>query len=108
MRPLIDGSVYPDEPAPTEFVSLAQKADYFHRIVSAFDFGVPPDAATLRLFHHWREVFDAHPLPHSPGYHALRAYFGWPEIPKEPFCRVPAYLEQDAREGRSEDCEPMV
>lgn len=108
MKLHVDHSVYPDEPAPTEFVTIHQQADYVHRVVSAFDFGLPPDAATLRLFSQWREVFDAFPLPASPGYHALRSYFGWPAVPKDPFPSPPGYLEQDAREGRIDGCVELV
>jgi hypothetical protein len=103
----IDASVYPDKPPPQELSSLAQKADYLHRIVSAFDFGLPPDAATLRLCSTWQEVFDAFPLPSSPGYHALRSYFGWPAIEKAPFPAEPAYWKLDALEDREDgfaDC----
>ena len=108
MKTQIDGSVYPDENVPLEFVTLNQKADYVHRIVSAFDFGLPPDSATLRLFSRWQEVFDAFPLPASPGYHALRSYFGWPEVGREPFPSEPEYIRQDARDGRTDGCEDQV
>lgn len=104
----IDGSVYPDQEPPEVLLSLIQKADYVHRIVAALDFGLPPDSATLRLFRGWQEVFDAYPLPASPGYHALRAFFAWPEVPGAPFAAPPAYVAQDAREGRSDGCEHLV
>ena len=102
MSTIVDASVYPDEPPPKEFTSLAQKADYLHRIVGAFDYGLPPAAATLRLVSKWQEVFDAFPLPGSPGYHALRSYFGWPAIEETPFSAEPAYLKQDALEDRED------
>lgn len=108
MKLHIDESVYPDETPPTEFFTIHQKADYVHRIVSAFDFGLPPDAATLLLFSRWQEVFDAFPLPASPGYHALRSYFCWPAVKKEPFPSQPSYLKQDTAEGRIDGCEELV
>lgn len=104
----VDGSVYPDEAPPQNFLTLAQKADYVHRLMAAFDYGLPPDAATLRLLRNWRDVFDAFPLQSSPGYHALRALYRWPEISRAPFPHPPAYLQQDAREGRSDGCEHRV
>lgn len=108
MKSHIDHSVYPDELPPEEFFTVHHKAEYVHRIVSAFDFGLPPDGATLQLFSGWRDVFDAFPMPASPGYHALRSYFGWPAVGREPFPSQPAYLEQDAREGRTDGCEESV
>lgn len=108
MNPPIDGSVYPDVDPPDAFETIEQKADYLHRIVSAFDFGLPPDAATLRLFSSWREVFDAFPLPASPGYHALRMYYGWPAVEKAECQSEPSYLRQDALEGRIDGFESFV
>jgi len=108
MKPHIDQSVYPDETPPSEFFTFHQKADYMHRIVSAFDFGLPPDAATLQLFATWQDVFDAFPLPSSAGYHALRSYFGWPAVAKEPFPAEPSYLKKDRFEGRIDGCEELV
>ena len=105
MKTYVDRSVFPDEPPPVDFATLGEKADYLHRIVSAFDFGLPPDAATLRLLTGWKDVFDRFPLPSSPGYHALRAYFSWPVAEKAPFPTEPAYLRQDAFEGRIDGCE---
>lgn len=104
----VEASVYPDTTPPEEFTSVSQKADHMHRVISAFDFGLPPDAATLRLLSGWREVFDAFALPASPGYHALRTYFGWPAVEKAPFPGEPAYLTQDAFEGRTDGFEDCV
>ena len=108
MSNYVDTSVYPDALPPIEFLSLSQKADYLHRVLSAFDFGLPPDAATLRLLSGWQEVFDAYALSGSPGYHALRTYFGWSAIEKTPFAGEPAYWRQDALEGRVDGCENRV
>lgn len=108
MKTQVDGRVYPDSDPPQEFFTVEQKADYLHRIVSAFDFGMPPDAETLRLFSRWQDVFDAFPLPASPGYHALRSYFGWDAVAREPFPSEPTYLRQDVFEGRVDGCEDRV
>jgi hypothetical protein len=108
MNVYIDTTVYSDEPAPRELVSLAQKADYVHRVIAAFDFGLPPDAETLQLFSTWRDVFDTFPLAASPGYHALRSFYGWPPIDKDPFSDEPPYLRQDSREGRTDGCEDRI
>lgn len=108
MSTYVDTSVYPDTTPPTEFFTLSEKADYLHRVLSAFDFGLPPDVDTLRLLSGWREVFDAFVLPGSPGYHALRSYFGWPAVEQAPFPGEPAYLKQDALEGRTDGFENCV
>ncbi len=108
MKTHIDGSVYPDTIPPSEFFTLEQKADYMHRVISAFDFGIPPEAATLRLFSGWQDIFDRFPLPASAGYHALRTYFNWPEVKRETFLTEPAYLKLDAFEGRVDGCEDHV
>jgi hypothetical protein len=104
----LDGSVYPDVDPPDELVTMEQKADYLHRIVGAFDFGIPPDRSTIRLLAGWREVFDQHPLPGSPGYHALRRYFGWPEVERTTFFVEPAYRKLDALEGREDGFEDQM
>ena len=98
----------PDGEPPEALTTMEQKADYMHRVVSAFDFGMAPTTATLRLFRGWQDVFDAYSLPASPGYHAIRAFFGWPAVPAAPFAKEPDYLEQDAREGRTDGCEHLV
>lgn len=108
MRPQLDASVFPDVGPPEEIFTLSQKADYFHRVLSAFDFGLPPEAATLRLFSGWQEVFDSYPLSGSPGYHALRSYFGWPDVELSPFPGEPTYLKLDAMEGRIDGFENCV
>jgi len=104
----LDGSVYPDQELPQELFTQQQKADYLHRLVAAFDFGLPPDAATLSLLSGWRDVFDAYSLPSSPGYHALRCFFRWPEVAKTPFPSEPAYLKLDGLEGRTDGFEDWV
>ena len=104
----IDTTVYPDSIPPTELNELSDKADYLHRVLSAFDFGLPPEADTLRLLSKWREVFDTFQFPSSPGYHALRSYFGWPAVAQAPFPGEPTYLKQDALEGRTDGFENCV
>ncbi len=108
MSKFVDASVYPDDLPPEEFLTVTQKCDYLHRVISAFDFGLPPEEETLRLLSGWREVFDEFPLSGSPGYHALRAYFGWDAVKKDPFPFAPAYYMQDARENRQDGYEDRV
>lgn len=108
MSTYFDATVYPDQIPPEGLVTILQKADYLHRVIGAFDFGIPPDAGTLQLLSGWREVFDAFALPGSPGYHALRSYFGWPSVATIPFPGEPAYLKHDALEGRMDGFENCV
>ena len=105
MRPNVDASVYPDRDAPTEFVTDDERAEYIHRVVSAFDFGVVPDEPTLALFSQWRATFDRFPLPTSSAYHALRVYFGWPPIDRLPSLAEPTYMKFDRLEGRIDPCD---
>ena len=44
----IDGGLYPDEPPPAVLESLAERVDFLARLCSAWDFGILPDAETLR------------------------------------------------------------
>ena len=104
----IDGSVYPDRSPPSELKDPHDMADYLHRVCSAFDFGVPPEEDTLRLFSQWKAVFDRFPLAHSPAYHALRAFFGWEPVKRLPHLGDPAYRKLDAAEGREDGCEAWV
>src|SRR5262249_23282697 len=78
----LDHSVYPDlAELPAVLESLESKADYVHRICSAWDYGIHPDPETFALFSRWKEVFDHHPVVTSPAYHAFRAWFGWEPLP---------------------------
>lgn len=78
---MIDTSVYPDlDHPPTTLESEADRADYVARICGAWDFGIVPTPDTFRLFASWRDVFDRHPLLHSPAYAAFRLYYGWPPV----------------------------
>jgi hypothetical protein len=56
-------------------------------------------------------VFDRLPIPTSPGYHAFRAWFGWPvvEVPQGLPAMTPRWVHLDRLEGRPADtCEDMV
>ena len=104
----IDASVYPDRDPPTEFATIEEKADYLHRICSAFDFWIPPRTTTVHLLREWKEVFERFPLPHSPAYHALRAFFGWPRVEHAAHFGEPGYVKPDAAEGRTDGFEERV
>jgi hypothetical protein len=107
----IDGSVYPDaDTPPEELLSVEAKADYVHRIVSAWDFGITPEPETFALFSQWKEVFDAFPIETSLAYHAMREWFGWEPVPLPPgiYLPEPRYRELDRIEGRTDPCEHMI
>jgi hypothetical protein len=105
----LDHSVYPDlADPPDDLPTPEDKADYVHRICSAFDFGTFPERDDWRLFAGWRDIFDRFPLPHSPAYHTFRARYGWPEAPRAAHGLVPDWKIADLREGREDPCEHMV
>jgi len=108
----IDHSVYPDLDHPPGALDTAEaKADYAHRICSAWDFGVHPDASTFALFAGWRDVFDQFPVLTSPGYHAFRSWFGWSkmDVPTGLPAMTPRWLHLDRLEGRPDDeCESLI
>jgi hypothetical protein len=108
----IDHSVYPDvDVVPTVLESMEEKADYVHRICSAWDYGVHPDSETFQLFAQWKEVFDRFPVLTSPAYHAFRGWFGWPALPFPTGVvpPTPRWVHLDRLEGREEDpCEHMI
>ncbi len=108
----IDQSVYPDLDTPRrELVGDFAKADYVHRICTAWDFGIMPDRATFELFAHWQDIFDRFPVTISPAYHAFRDRFcwnpiAWPRGVKPP---TPRWEHQDRMEGRESDpCEGLI
>lgn len=109
---MIDESVYPDlDEPPGVLTTPAAKADYVHRICSAWDFGVHPEPPTFDLFAEWKDVFDAFPIVTSPAYHAFRAWFRWPavEVPAGLLAPIPRWLHLDRLEGRPDDpCERMI
>jgi hypothetical protein len=108
----IDGAVYPDlDTPPSDLPTDYDKADYLHRVVTAWDIGIMPERATLALLGTWREIFDQFPVPLSPGYHALRMVFDWPPVPVPPNTAVAElrYQRLDRLEGRPADpCEDEV
>ncbi len=108
----IDHSVYPDMANPPAVLDSPEaKADYVHRICSAWDMRVHPEPETFRLFSTWRDVFDRFPIVTSPAYHTFRAWFGWDAIPvpRELPPMVPLYVHLDRLEGRNPDpCERMI
>lgn len=108
----IDGTVYPDLPEPPVILETPwDKADYVHRICTAWDFHILPEQETLDLFSQWKDVFDRFPIVTSPGYHAFRAWFGWERIPCPPHLHgpEPLYRILDRLEDRPEDpCEHMI
>lgn len=106
---MIDDTLYPDlDSVPLELPRPEDRADFLDRLCAAWDFGVPPRTATVEMMRPWRDVFDQFPVPHSPSYHALRAWFRWPEVPREPWFGKCIYEQLDALEGRSDPCEGMV
>jgi len=108
----IDHSVYPDLDELPEILETAEaRADYVHRVCSAWDYGVHPEPETFVLFERWREVFDRFPVPASPGYHAFRSWFGWPPVavPANIIGSTPRYTILDRLEERGADpCERMI
>ena len=107
MSPMhIDGSVFPDRDSPPQSLdSPEDMADYVHRVCSAWDYGVPPDALTFALFSGWRSVFDRFPIVTSPAYHAMRAWFDWEPVPVPAGLHLPTprYRQYDDLEGRGID-----
>ena len=112
MSVYIDHSVYPDLDEPPETLdTLYDKADYIHRICTAWDYGIHPEPETFELFSGWRDVFDQFPVSTSPAYHAMRAWFGWSAVPWPPgiLPPVPRWVHMDRMEGREGDpCENMI
>lgn len=98
----IDGSVYPDlKTPPTTLSSDEERADYIHRVCGLWDFGLPPERETMKLFAKWKRVFDSFPLPASIAYHAFRSLYGWE--PVAGFCLETKGERLDALDGRFND-----
>jgi len=112
MKMPIDHSVYPDmDHPPEDLPTPEEKADYVHRICSAWDFGVHPEPETFELFSGWREIFDSFPIVTSPAYHAIRSWFGWPAVAVPTGLPAPTlqWEHMDRLEGRPPDpCEEMI
>ena len=112
MSVFIDHSVYPDlDEPPRELATDYDKADYVHRVCTAWDFGIMPDPETFELFLGWKDIFDRFPVATSPAYHAFRDGFRWNKIPWPEGIRppTPRWEIQDRIEGRPPDpCENMI
>lgn len=108
----VDHSVYPDmDELPTALETVEARADYVHRICSAWDYGVHPEPETFTLLARWKDVFDRYPIVTSPAYHAFRAWFQWDPSPSPPglLSPTPRWIHLDRLEGRDEDpCERMI
>jgi hypothetical protein len=108
----IDGTLYPDLPQPPRSLDTQEaRADYVHRVCTAWDHGVQPDAATFAWLSGWKDVFDRFPVVTSPAYHAMRAWFGWEQVAIPPglHAPVPRYVEYDRIENRPDDpCEEWI
>jgi hypothetical protein len=108
----IDQSVYPDlDEPPDELLDDAAKADYLHRICSAWDFGIMPDGTTFEMFASWMDILDRFPVLTSPAYHAFRSRFGWKPLPWPKGIRppTPQWEHQDRIEGRGADpCDGLI
>jgi hypothetical protein len=105
----LDHSVYPEMPCPPDdLLTPESKADYVHRICTAFDFGVFPERADWDRFSQWKPIFDFFPIPDSPAYHTFRQWFGWEPITRGTCGLEPPWRIQDRREGREDPCEHTV
>ena len=108
----IDHSLYPEFDCPPDVLeSDGDKADYVHRVCTAWDLGIHPDPETFELLRQWKDIFDRFPVLTSPGYHAMRAWFGWEALqwPKDIPPPTPQWVHLDRLEGRDKDpCEEMI
>lgn len=105
----LDATLYPElREAPEALTTDADRADYVHRVCTAWDFGVPPEPGTVNLLAGWKDVFDRFAIPHSPGFHALRDWYGWEPVPMLAVFGRPKWQQLDALEGRSDPCELTV
>lgn len=108
----IDASVYPDlDEPPTVLETAEAKADYVHRICSAWDHGVHPEPEVFQLLARWKAIFDDYPVATSPAYHAFRTWFRWEPVafPARVSPPTPRYMHLDRLEGRGDDpCERMI
>jgi hypothetical protein len=102
MIPVIDHSLYPDCEPPVDLTDEGDAADYLHRVCGAYDFGIPPSPEVVATLREMRAIFDRHPVSGSMAYHALRRWFGWPELPHvgTPYNRA---AQRDFLEGREPD-----
>lgn len=97
----IDGSVYPDlDRVPTELKTDSDRADYVHRVCGAWDHGIPPTDATVKLFSGWKRIFDDFPIAGSASYHAFRSLNGWEPVGAD--LMEAGFERSDRREGRTD------
>ena len=84
MRSWIDGSLYPDRSVPRTLRTLDDRVDFLARLCAQWDFGVLPEAATIREIRRkpWRRAVQACEMFTSPAYHLLRS---WHQLPPEPY-----------------------
>jgi len=112
MKTPIDHSLYPDlDEPPDDLPDDFAKADYLHRVCTAWDFGILPDRETFDLLAGWKDIFDRFPVSTSIAYHTFRARFGWDEIPWPQGIQppTPQWEHQDRIEGRPPDpCDGLV
>lgn len=102
MNPVIDASLYPDCEPPVTLADEGDAADYLMRVCGAYDFGMPPSLEVVATLRTMRGVFDRYPLSSSMAYHALRRWFGWPELPHVGRPQNAA-TQRDFLEGRGPD-----
>ena len=95
MRSWIDGSLYPDRSVPKTLRTLDDRVDFLARLCAQWDFGILPEAATIREIRRkpWRRAIQACGMATSPAYHLLRS---WHKLPPEPYLgdRLP-HIAQD-------------
>jgi len=104
----VDHSVYPDlDVPPAALLEPGERADYVHRICSAWDYGLVPELSTFGMLRDWQEIFDRYPLSHSPAYHAFRAWFGWPPVARGTLLESTAE-QLDRREQREDPCASAI
>ena len=102
----IDQSLYPDlDVPPSRLATNEDKADYVHRVCTAWDFYIHPEPETFKLLSSWKEVFDLFPITTSPAYHAFRQWFGWEaaDVPLGILPHEALYIHLDRLEGREQD-----
>ncbi|MCL4869805.1 MAG: hypothetical protein KJ063_12630 [Anaerolineae bacterium] len=96
----IDGSLYPETEPPENLDTLAEQIDFLSRLCAAWDFGLLPDAATVKEIRQpaWREAVEQCRLLTSPVYHLLREWHRLDPLPylgqEMAYIRDDPYLEQ--------------
>jgi hypothetical protein len=91
----IDGALYPDRAPPRRLDDPADRIDFIARLCAAWDFGVLPDADTVREVRQprWRQAIDECRLLTSPTYHLLRRWHGLASLPY--LGQTLAYIQND-------------